>query len=105
MLPDLQIVNSVIDFGKVRVGNLKDTLKAVTITNNGKTPIEIKRTNHNKPNEIEFTTLGGAGPFILNTGDTAKLDLRFKPSARQNKRSTRISFRGHWQSCCCPACR
>ncbi|MDT3739444.1 MAG: choice-of-anchor D domain-containing protein [Candidatus Kapabacteria bacterium] len=82
MLPDLQIVNSVIDFGKVLVGNLKDTLKAVTITNNGKTPIEIKRTNHNKPNEIDFTTLGGAGPFILNTGDTAKLDLRFKPSGK-----------------------
>jgi uncharacterized protein YegL len=82
LLPDLQVVNRAIDFGKVLVGNFKDTVQVVTIVNNSKKSLKITKTKHNKPNDIDFTTVSGGGKFTLNSGDTAKLDLRFTPSEK-----------------------
>ncbi len=79
--PQLQIINDLINFGLVNVGTNKDTLKAVTIKNVGTSPLAITGTKHNKPNDIDFSTLGGGGSFTLNAGDICKMDLRFAPSA------------------------
>jgi hypothetical protein len=79
--PQLEIVNSLIDFGVVNVGNNRDTLKAVTIKNIGSTLLSITGTNHTKPNDVDFTTLAGGGSFILNPGEVCKMDLRFAPSS------------------------
>lgn len=79
VLPKLQIVNQVIDFGRVLVGEYKDTIGVVTLKNNGSEPIEIFKTLHNKPNDKDFTTLKGSGSFIINPEQTVTMDLRFSP--------------------------
>jgi uncharacterized protein YegL len=80
VLPSLEIVSGLIDFGQVRIDNQKDTLQAVTITNTQQTPLTITNTYHGGPNSIYFSTLAGGGNFTLAPGDTAKLDLRFSPN-------------------------
>jgi len=79
--PRVEIVSKIIDFGKVVIGNSKDSLRAVTIKNlSPVTPVTINLTKHNKPNDIDFTTIAGGGTFILGGGQTKKMDLRFTPS-------------------------
>ncbi|MFA6570470.1 MAG: choice-of-anchor D domain-containing protein [Bacteroidota bacterium] len=78
--PRVEVLTDIIDFGIVDKGKSRDTLQVVTIKNISATPLMISSTNHNIPNDIDFTTIGGFAPFTLNAGDTAKMDLRFKPS-------------------------
>lgn len=78
--PMLEIVNNLIDFGEVKVNTPRDSIQAVTIKNIGNSPLMIKSSNHNKPNDIDFTTQAGGGIFTLQPNDTCKMDLRFKPS-------------------------
>jgi hypothetical protein len=75
--PRLEIANSLIDFGKIYVGEMVDTLQAVTVKNIGKTPLEILDTKHSYPNDVDFTTLTGGGNFILQPEEEALMDLRF----------------------------
>jgi hypothetical protein len=75
--PRLQIVNSLIDFGAIYVGDYVDTLQAVTVKNIGSAPLEILDTKHNYPNDVDFTTLGGGGNFILQPRQESLMDLRF----------------------------
>ncbi|MBK9248263.1 MAG: choice-of-anchor D domain-containing protein [Ignavibacteria bacterium] len=77
--PALAVVNNLIDFGQVFVGNQKDTLRAVTIKNVGTAPLSIITTRHAGPNDVDFSTLAGGGNFTLQPNDTALLDLRFVP--------------------------
>ncbi len=79
--PQLQVINDLIDFGVINVGSKHDTLQAVTIKNIGTSPLVITGTNHNKPNDVDFTTLAGGGNFTLNAGAVCKMDLRFAPSS------------------------
>jgi WD40 repeat protein len=78
--PALEVVDTIIDFGGVTLGASKDTTRAVTIRNAGTAPLAINTTRHAGPNDKDFTTLAGGGPFTLAPGDTAHLDLRFTPS-------------------------
>ncbi|MBK6760480.1 MAG: choice-of-anchor D domain-containing protein [Ignavibacteria bacterium] len=78
--PSLAVISDVIDFGKLVVGGVKDTLRAITIKNIGSAPLSITATRHAGPNDFDFSTLAGGGSFTLAQGDTAKLDLRFLPS-------------------------
>ena len=78
--PSLQVITDFIDFGKVFVGENRDSLGAVTIKNIGTFPLEITNTKHYYPNDIDFSTLSGGGNFILQPNDVALMDLRFKPS-------------------------
>jgi hypothetical protein len=75
--PQILVVNEDIDFGRVYIGDTRDTLDAVTITNAGNFPVNISKTEHAFPNAIDFTTIKGAGPFTLNPGDTCRMDLAF----------------------------
>lgn len=75
----IEVVGDFIDFGKVGVGFSKDTIQALTIKNIGTTPIQITKTNHNKPNDYDFTKGNSAG-FILAPNEIKKMDLRFAPS-------------------------
>lgn len=79
--PAVEVVNGLIDFGQVNLGSHRDTLQAVTIRNIGTAPLDITAVRHGGPNDADFTTLGGGGTFTLLPGDTARLDLRFLPSA------------------------
>lgn len=78
--PALEVIGTIIDFGQVDIGKLKDTLRAVTVKNKSTAPLSITTTRHAGPNEVDFTTLSGGGTFVLAQGDTAKMDLRFLPS-------------------------
>ncbi len=78
--PQLEIVNNIIDFGAIFVGQNKDTLQVATIKNIGTSPLVITETKHNKPNDVDFTTLAGGGSFTLLPGETRTMDLRFTPS-------------------------
>jgi hypothetical protein len=75
--PRLQIVNTLIDFGTIYVGEMVDTLQAVTVKNIGNASLEILDTKHNYPNDVDFSTLTGGGNFILQSGEEAVMDLRF----------------------------
>jgi hypothetical protein len=55
-------------------------LKALTIKNVVSYPVDIISTKHVFPNDKDFTTLKEAGPFTLQPGETAKMDLRFIPT-------------------------
>ncbi|MGA2298594.1 MAG: choice-of-anchor D domain-containing protein, partial [FCB group bacterium] len=76
----LSVENKLIDFGKVSIGSNKDTIAVATIKNIGTVSLTIDSTKHNKPNDYDFSTLAGSAPFTLNPGETAKMNLRFKPS-------------------------
>jgi WD40 repeat protein/uncharacterized protein YegL len=77
--PTLSIINNVIDFGQVGVGNFKDSLNVLTIKNIGITDITINSVTHSGPNSIDFSTILGGGPFILTPNESAKMNLRFSP--------------------------
>ncbi len=98
--PDLQITNRFIDFGKVLVGEYKDSLNVLTISNNSTSPIEIISTKHNKPNDKDFSTISGGGNFVINSGETAEMDLRFSPS---DKGRTSGSLEFHYKGIGSPA--
>ena len=89
--PSLAVVNNLIDFGVVDVGKSRDSVRAVTIRNSGTSPLTINSTRHDTPNAVDFTTLAGGGSFTLQSGDTARLDLRFKPS-EAGRTSGRLLF-------------
>lgn len=80
VLPQLEIVNRIVDFGQVELGAEKDTLQAATIRNISSLPVTITETKHNLPNISDFSTLAGGGSFTLQPNETARLDLRFKPA-------------------------
>ncbi len=78
--PQILVLEKLIDFGQVIVNTNKDTLNAITIKNIGNAPLTITETRHNKPNDYDFSTISGGGNFIMQPGDTCKMNLRFTPS-------------------------
>jgi hypothetical protein len=79
--PQIATVNNLIDFGRIPLGDNKDSLQAITIQNAGNAPISITGTRHAAPNAIDFATLTQIAPTTLDPGDTCRMNLRFKPSA------------------------
>ncbi|MBK7987102.1 MAG: choice-of-anchor D domain-containing protein [Ignavibacteria bacterium] len=78
--PQLAIAEKFIDFGKVGVGDSKDSLQCATIRNIGTVPITIIRTSYGLPNDKDFSTITGNTSFVLNPGPPQLMDLRFSPS-------------------------
>ncbi len=81
VIPQLSIENNLIDFGKVFVGEYKDTIAVATIKNIGSSILTITDTKHDKPNDVDFSTQNGGGSFTINPGEIHKMNLRF--SARE----------------------
>lgn len=79
--PLIEVLNRRIDFGKVVLGEFKDTVDVVTIKNSGNSLLKITNVKHNLPNDVDFKTISGGGSFDLAIGEEAKLTLRFTPSA------------------------
>ena len=77
---NLEILEKIIDFGKVKVRESKDSLNLLTIKNIGSVPIEISGTKHNFPNIIDFSTISGGGSFTLQPSESREMSLRFSPS-------------------------
>ena len=77
----VKVLNKVIDFGKVAVDSIKDSIQAVTIQNNGTVDITITDIILTNPSESSFTMLSNPTPVLLKTNDIIRLDLRFKPGS------------------------
>jgi hypothetical protein len=73
------LLNKYIDFGKVGVGSIKDSL-VLTIKNTSSTPLTILKTKHNLPNINDFSTIIGQGPFTLQGGEEHRMTLQFAPT-------------------------
>lgn len=86
------VKNRIIDFGKVYIGEKKDTLKALTIKNISSTPVEITKTELIGPNKADFEILSGGGTFNLAPNETHKMDLRFT-AREKGLTNTNIEFR------------
>ena len=74
---NLKVINNWIDFGAVLINEYKDTLQAVTVKNVSSKELEVLETKHNYPNAVDFETRAGGGNFILQPGDTCRMDLRY----------------------------
>lgn len=81
ILPSLEFISKIIDFGVVDVGRKKDTLQAATIKNISNDVVVVRATRHAGPNTTNFTTLASPVPLTLQPGDTARIDLRFAPTS------------------------
>jgi hypothetical protein len=79
VLPQISVVNKMIDFGRVVIGDYKDTLQTVTIKCIGSSAVTIQSTKHNRPNDVDFSTISGGGSFTLQPGEIHLMDLRFTP--------------------------
>lgn len=77
IIPQLSVINASIDFGKVTIGEFKDTISVSTIKNTGSAKLIITTTKHDKPNDIDFTTISGGGSFTLAPEETHTMTLRF----------------------------
>ena len=77
--PILSVVNSLVDFGKVSVGDVKDTA-IVAIKNVSSSPITVKGIRQDGPNLKDFDVLSGYTEFTLQPDEEKILELRFTPS-------------------------
>lgn len=84
--PVLEVVNKLIDFGKVVVGRQKDSVQVVTLKNVSRTDIRITKVTHDGPNTTDFITVAGAPSYLLAAGEELKLNLRY--SARELGRTS-----------------
>lgn len=88
----IKILNNVVDFGLVRVGETKDTNDIFTIQNIGTAPITIDSTIHSYPNSVDFSTTLGKGPFTLLPSESHQMNLQFTPSAKGKTEGTLLFY-------------
>jgi len=91
VLPDIVIQSDFIDFGKVLVGDQKDTLVEVVITNLGVNTVSIINVQELLPDVEQFEILDGGGNFDLMPGSSREMILRFAP-VRVGRTSGGIGF-------------
>ncbi len=86
--PNIVVINPNIDFGRVHIGDIKDTLNVVTIANQGSLPVNISQVEISGQNADQFSILNGDAPFTLDPGDTWKMDLSHSADDEGNKVAT-----------------
>lgn len=93
--PLLGINASIVDFGLVEVGNVKDSIVLAVVTNLGSSPLTIDRIEGTGPDYTSFTLLDGDAPFTLPTGGSHTMRLQFAPrSTGGTTGSLRFHFNG-----------
>jgi hypothetical protein len=70
-----------IDFGKVQVGEFRDSTITGYVRNTGSVVLQVKQLRIAGPDGVDFTVVAGNAPFDIAPGDSAAVELRFKPSA------------------------
>ncbi len=79
VLPEIVIDAKLIDFGKVLVGENKDTLVKAIITNEGVNSITISNVMKLIPDIVQFEILTGGGSFDILPNASHEMLLRFAP--------------------------
>ncbi|MES2765210.1 MAG: choice-of-anchor D domain-containing protein [Bacteroidota bacterium] len=77
--PVIQIAASLIDFGVIEVGSLKDTTVTAVLKNIGDVPLSITNTQMLGPDKEQFEIISGGGSFSLAAGAQQTMQLRFSP--------------------------
>jgi WD40 repeat protein len=94
-LPTLSVPTELIDFGKVRLGSVKDSTIAMFLKNTSGTDITVQSITKGKPDSVQFDIVSGGGTFILAAGETHEVTLRFAPTLRgRTSGSVRIIHSG-----------
>jgi len=87
----LEAVTGIVDFGGVRLGDMKDETVDVIIRNTGSDPVTITGTEILGPDLEQFEVLAGGGSFVLEAGESHGMRLRFAP-LRTGRTLTRLAF-------------
>lgn len=77
--PLLRVQTTIVDFGRVEVGDAKDSIVTAVITNVGTAPVAVTETEQRGPDMNSFAILAGGGAFTLGPNESRTLTLRFAP--------------------------
>jgi hypothetical protein len=91
VVPQIEASASLVDFGLVNIGTVKDTSLQAVLHNIGSAPVNISGTVMLGPDTAQFSVLTGGGVFILGPGETRPMQLRFAP-VQAGRTSGRIGF-------------
>lgn len=89
--PSLEVLTPTIDFGTVRIKEVKDSAVAVVLRNVGSSSVTIDATEQLGPDTTQFSVVTGGGAFTLAPGEHRPMQLRFQPTAT-GRASGRIAF-------------
>jgi hypothetical protein len=79
VLPGIEVLAVLVDFGSVAVGEMKDTVVAA-IRNIGSGALDISGIRQLGPDLTQFSVLSGDGAFTLGPGEERSIELRFAPT-------------------------
>ncbi len=68
-----------VDFDKVLMGEVVDTLVSVFAVNTTKYPFMVRNIEIQSDDTGDFSILGDNEPYVLQPGDTSSIELRFEP--------------------------
>jgi hypothetical protein len=81
VLPGIEVLTDLVDFGAVLVGAMRDTVVTAVVRNSGIGTLAISDVGQLGPDMTQFSVLSGGGAFALNPGDSHTMQLRFAPTA------------------------
>ncbi|MFA6570205.1 MAG: choice-of-anchor D domain-containing protein [Bacteroidota bacterium] len=79
VLPTLAVLAKILDFGQVEIGNEKTYQDTILIQNISGSPITINDVVQLGPDKTQFEIINGGGSFVLQTNESRKLTIKFKP--------------------------
>ena len=91
IIPEIELGSKLIDFGKVIVGDAKDTSVSAVITNNSNNLLTITDVRKLTPDSVQFEILSGGGIFELLPDESREMELRFAPG-KAGRTSGRLAF-------------
>lgn len=91
VLPQVQTLGEVIDFGQVGLSSIKDTIINVAIQNVGTAPVNFTGDVQLGPDVTQYSVLTGGGAFTLQPNESRTVTLRFAPQFI-GRSSGRIGF-------------
>jgi len=81
VLPRIEVLAELVDFGEVPVGALKDTVVTAVVRNSGSGTLTVSDVGQLGPDMAQFSVLSGGGAFVLGPGESRSMQLRFAPAA------------------------
>ncbi len=79
VLPQVQALGEVIDFGQVSISSMKDTVINVAIQNIGTAAVNFTGDMQLGPDITQYSVLAGGGAFTLQPNESRTVTLRFSP--------------------------
>lgn len=80
--------SNLIDFGKVELGDSKDTLISMLVVNKSVSDIQITKAVIQKPDTLHFSVVEEINNVVLHPNQTSGITLRYTPSALEVNNGT-----------------